>query len=139
MTTLRIIVEHGRQPDPGIWEPTQEIVRPPVMFVMVSFELVDGMGRVSVRYIWNMEARQNYDDAEMRRTLLASTWWDFQVWADGKTDRNNISDVEVYDEHELLKWLCPGQDLRDLFTLQKPQKQINDKPLRLAAPGKGGR
>lgn len=109
-----------------------EIVRPRRIFIEVRLELLDDLGRRGQAYVWKMEARDNYDEAELRRAFLQSTYWEWQVWSEGTPDPKNITQVVVYDTAGLLKWLAPGQDLKDFFTNQTT-KQINDKPLRLPA------
>lgn len=134
MTTLVINVEYESQNPRSFCEPIGQIVRPPRIHVTVRFQLIDEFGRDGACYVWNMEAYQSDDEGEMRAELLKSTWWEFEISSDSETDPRDIGAVHVNDPKEILKWLCPGQDLKDLFTLQIPKKRLNDKPVRLPEP-----
>jgi hypothetical protein len=131
-TTLKITASATKEPDRDSC--VREIVRPPICRVLVTFALCAN-GLEACSYHWNMEARQRDDDqAELRRELLASTWWEFSVSGDVYADPRNIQAIEIDDPHGLLEWLCPGQDLKDYFNqLHHEKKQISDKPLRLPA------
>jgi len=110
-----------------------KILRPRKIFIEVRLELLDHLGRCGHAYVWKMEARDNYDEAELRRAFLQSTYWEREVWSEATPDPKNITQVVVYDTPGILKWLAPGQDLKDFFTTQTT-KQINAQPLRIAPP-----
>lgn len=134
MTTLRITTSwmkgsHDYMDTFG----SPRVIRPPKIEIEVKFELLDGFRRMSRQMVWKMEAYEDYDEPTLRRQFLQSTYWEFYVWSDGQADPNNITSVEVYDTPDLLKWLAPGQDLKDFFISQNT-KQINAQPLRIAPP-----
>lgn len=132
-TTLKIWTAWNKTPrERMIWEEEPPvIIHPPTVQIRVYFELRDHHGRKGITMIWKMEATENYDEPTMRRHMLASTRWERDFYG-GEPDRNNITAIEVDDPTGLLKWLCPGQDLKDFFNAQNT-KQLNDKPLRLPA------
>jgi hypothetical protein len=121
-------------------EPREEapiVIKPPTVQIRVYFELRDRRGMLGVTLIWKMEAPRWDDDAEVRKALLRSTNWERNYHTLGSPDPNNITAIEVDDPTGLLKWLCPGQDLKDVFSTQN-HKLLNDKPLRIAGPGATG-
>lgn len=131
-TKLKIWTAWNQEPrDRIIWEERRLIIKPPVIVLRVYMELSDEQGRKGITIIWSMKAPINENEPEMRRQLLASTR--FERYAHiavmtSKVDTQNITSIEVDDETGLLKWLCPGQDLKDFFN---QQNKINAEPLRL--------
>lgn len=133
MTTLVISTEWERG---GIeLHPFADIVRPPLHRVNVMITLYGPNGLKSVRYTWKMEARgDGHNEERLRDELHRSTWWERDVWSRGDALHNDIGEVIVNDPHDILSWLCPGQDLKDLFT---EKMRLNDQPVRLPAPNTG--
>lgn len=139
-TMLRIVTSWHR---PGFMEDLSYLdtlrppnfLRPRKIYIEVRLELWDYLGRMGCAMIWKMEAREDYDEPALRRNFLQSTNWEWEVWSEGTPDRNNITHIDVRDPDGILKWLAPGQDLRDFFTANT--KQLNDEPLRIAGPDTG--
>lgn len=133
-TKLKIWTAWNQEPrERMIWEETPLICKPPDIALRVYMELSDERGRKGITIIWNMKAPRNENEPEMRRQLIASTWFERYVHIAVMTsdlDPQNITSIEVDDETGLLKWLCPGQDLKDFFN---QQNKINAEPLRLPA------
>jgi len=133
-TKLKIWTAWNKEPrERMFWEDPPVIVRPPLVQVRVYLELLDEHGRKGVTLIWQMEAYEDHDEPCMRHNMLASTRWERQYHINGNPDPRNITAIEVDDPTGLLKWLCPGQDLKDFFNAQN-QNLLNDKSLRLPAP-----